>query len=349
MKKLLSLLLAAVMILGLAACGSSAPAPTTAATTAPAAAPAETTAAPVETVKLNVAYMPNYASLWSVLTAIDQGFFAEEGLEITLWEFASGPEEIAAMEGGSIDLAYIGHGAHKLCINGQANIFMPSSVHSTDRIIVLPTSEVTSVDNISNLKGKKVAYNGGSSSETALTGALNAAGLTMDDIEAYEMDAVNMVAAMMSGNVDACTTWNPYSVQILENCEGAQELEFATNSVNMSSWICLPSYAEKNHDVLVRFTRALLKGMEYAAQEENWAYAVGLYAKQCAKDVEACYVETGDATWFSADYVKTAIADGTFEDLYTRQQQMFIDNGAVAEKVALDQYILWDVMTEALG
>ena len=349
MKKLLSLLLAAVMILGLAACGSSAPAPTTAATTAPAAAPAETTAAPVETVKLNVAYMPNYASLWSVLTAIDQGFFAEEGLEITLWEFASGPEEIAAMEGGSIDLAYIGHGAHKLCINGQANIFMPSSVHSTDRIIVLPTSEVTSVDNISNLKGKKVAYNGGSSSETALTGALNAAGLTMDDIEAYEMDAVNMVAAMMSGNVDACTAWNPYSVQILENCEGAQELEFATNSVNMSSWICLPSYAEEHHDVLVRFSRALLKGMQYAAQEENWEYAVGLYAKQCAKDVEACYVETGDATWFSADYVRASIADGTFADLYTRQQQMFIDNGAVAEKVELDQYILWDVMEEALG
>ena len=358
MKKLLSLLLAAVMVLGLAACASSAPETTTAATTAPAAEPTEAateaateapTEAPVETVKLNVAYMPNYASLWSVLTAMDQGFFAEEGLEITLWEFASGPEEIAAMEGGSIDLAYIGHGAHKLCINGQANIFMPSSVHSTDRIIVLPSSGVTSAENISELKGKKVAYNGGSSSETALTGALNAAGLTMDDIEAYEMDAVNMVAAMMSGNVDACTAWNPYSVQILENCEGALELEFATNSVNMSSWICLPSYAEEHHDVLVRFTRALLKGMEYAAQEENWEYAVGLYAKQCAKDVEACYVETGDATWFSAEYVRASLADGTFADLYTRQQQMFIDNGAVAEKVELDQYILWDVMEEALG
>ena len=358
MKKLLSLLLAAVMVLGLAACASSAPETTTAATTAPAAEPTEAateaateapTEAPVETVKLNVAYMPNYASLWSVLTAMDQGFFAEENLEITLWEFASGPEEIAAMEGGSIDLAYIGHGAHKLCINGQANIFMPSSVHSTDRIIVLPSSGVTSVDNISELKGKKVAYNGGSSSETALTGALNAAGLTMDDIEAYEMDAVNMVAAMMSGNVDACTAWNPYSVQILENCEGAQELEFATNSVNMSSWICLPSYAEEHHDVLVRFSRALLKGMQYAAQEENWEYAVGLYAKQCAKDVEACYVETGDATWFSADYVRASIADGTFADLYTRQQQMFIDNGAVEAPVALENYVLWDVMEEALG
>ena len=346
MKQWIALVVALVLCLGTMTACAGAPAPTPTQTEAPTEAPTEAT---VETVKLNVAYMPNYASLWSVLTAMDQGFFAEEGLEIALWEFASGPEEIAAMEGGSIDLAYIGHGAHKLCINGQANIFMPSSVHSTDRIIVLPTSEVTSADNISNLKGKKVAYNGGSSSETALTGALNAAGLTMDDIEAYEMDAVNMVAAMMSGNVDACTAWNPYSVQILQNCQGALELEFATNSVNMSSWICLPSYAEEHRDVLVRFTRALLKGMEYASQEENWEYAVGLYAKQCAKDVEACYVETGDATWFSAEYVRASLADGTFADLYTRQQQMFIDNGAVAEKVELDQYILWDVMEEALG
>ena len=353
MKKLFTLLLAAVMVFGLAACASSAPETTTAPATtaaAPTDAPTEApTEATVETVKLNVAYMPNYASLWSVLTAMDQGFFAEEGLEITLWEFASGPEEIAAMEGGSIDLAYIGHGAHKLCINGKAQIFLPSSVHSTDRIIVLPTSGVTSSDDIANLKGKKVAYNGGSSSETALQGALNVAGLTMDDIQAFEMDATNMVAAMMSGSVDACTAWNPYSNQIMSNCEGALELEFATNSVNMSSWICLPSYAQENRDVLVRFTRALLKGMEFASNEENWPYVVGLYATQCAKDPVACEVETGDAQWFSAEYIKASIADGTFQDLYTRQQQMFIDNGAVEAPVALENYILFDVMTDALG
>ena len=351
MKKLIAMLLALVMVMSLAACGAKEPAP--AATEAPAAeapaAEAPATEAPVEVVKLNVAYMPNYASLWSVLTAIDKGYFAEENLEITLWEFADGPSEIAAMEGGSIDLAYIGHGAHKLCINGQAQIFLPSSVHATDRIIVLPSAGINSAEEIANLKGKKVAYNAGSSSETALQGALKVAGLTMEDIEPYAMDATNMVAAMMSGNVDACTAWNPYSIQILQNCEGAKELEFATNSVNMSSWICLSKYAEENRDVLVRFTRALLKGMEFASAEENWEYVVGLYAKQCAKDPEACYVETGDADWFSAEYVKASIADGTYDDLYTRQQQMFIENGAVAAPVELSEYVLFDVMTEALG
>lgn len=367
MKKLCALLLTAMMVCSMTACGqdsgsgqqTSAGADkqqesTPAQEESAAPAPAETTAAEptqeaVETVTLNVAYMPNYASLWSVLTGIDQGYFAEEGIEIKLWEFADGPSEIAAMEGGSIDLAYIGHGAHRLCINGQATIFAPSSVHSTDRIIVLPSSGVTSVDDIANLAGKKVAYNAGSSSETALNGALAAAGLTMDDISAYEMDATNMVAAMSSGSVDACTAWNPYSVQILKNCEGAVELEFATDSVNLSSWICLPDYAEENHDILVRFSRALYKAMTYSSQEANWDYAVGLYAKQCAKDKEACLVETGDATWFSADDVKNGIADNTMQDYYTRQQQMFIESGGVEGEVPLENYVLFDVMQEALG
>lgn len=335
MKKLFALLLALAMVLSLAACGGN---NTTNANTED----------DVEWVSLNVAYMPNYASLWSVLTAIDKGYFAEEHINVTLWEFADGPSEIAAMEGGSIDLAYIGHGAHKLCINGQASIFLPSSVHSTDRIIVQASTGITSADDLSQLKGLKIAYNAGSSSETALNGALSAAGLTSDDVELYEMDATNMVAAMMSGQVDACCTWNPYSAQILETCEGAVEIEFATDSVNMSSWICLPSYAEENADVLVRFTRALLKAMEYSSQVDNYDYAVGLYATQCAKDKESCQVETNDATWFSSTAIAEGIADGSLAELYTRQQQMFIDNGAVESAVELSQYILWDIMNEAL-
>lgn len=329
MKKILALLLTITMVFSLTACGSK-----------PSA----------DKVKLRVAYMPNYASLWSVLTGIDKGYFEEEGLEIELWEFDNGPNEIAAMEGGSIDLAYIGHGAHRLCINGQATIFAPSSVHSTDRIIVLPSAGVTSADDLANLKGKKVAYNPGSSSETALNGALAVAGLTIDDIEAVAMtDATNMVAAMMSGSVDACTAWNPYSVQILKECEGAVELEFATDSVNLSSWICMPDYAKENRDILVRFSRALYKAMTYASQQANWDYAVGLYAEQCKKDKEACSVETGDATWFSADDVKKGIADNTMQGLYKRQQGMFIESGAVEGEVPLENYILFDVMSEALG
>ena len=83
---------------------------------------------------LNIAYMPNYGSLWSVETAINKGYFEEEGLTINLVEFADGPTIIAAMESGSIDMGYIGQGAHKLCINGRASIFALSHISNGDAL-----------------------------------------------------------------------------------------------------------------------------------------------------------------------------------------------------------------------
>lgn len=49
---------------------------------------------------VNVAYMPNYASLWVVATADEKGYFEEEGIEVVMTKFDDGPTEIAAMESG---------------------------------------------------------------------------------------------------------------------------------------------------------------------------------------------------------------------------------------------------------
>ena len=77
---------------------------------------------------------------------MNTGAFEEEGITVELWEFADGPSEIAAMEGGSIDLAYIGKGAHTLCIQGRALVFAPSSVHTSDKIVVTAESGIESIE-----------------------------------------------------------------------------------------------------------------------------------------------------------------------------------------------------------
>ena len=149
---------------------------------------------------LNIAYMPNYGSLWSVETAINKGYFEEEGLTINLVEFADGPTIIAAMESGSIDMGYIGQGAHKLCINGRASIFALSHISNGDALI--GGKGITTVE---DLKGKVVAYSSGTSSEDILKNSLDKAGMTMDDIKAMDMDASAIVTAMLSGGVDIKT------------------------------------------------------------------------------------------------------------------------------------------------
>lgn len=347
MKKFTALLLALVMVLGLTACG-----PTGNTDPTPTPPPGQNNtqspdASKPDPVTLRIGYMPNYASLWGVLSAINQGCFEEEGITIVLSEFDNGPNEIAAMEGGSIDLAYIGVGAHRLCVLGSATIFAPSSVHVTDKIVVHPNS---GIEKMEDLKGKTIAFNSGSSSETTFKRALAAAGLTEDDVKGYDMAIDNMVPAMVSGQVDAAVCWNPYSNQILQQVSGAKEIEFASGSTNISSWICLPKYAEENHDILVRFTRALFKGMDWGSKEENYNTVAELCAKQIKSNVESQLSQVGDAHWFNIDDIRTGMDEGTIEGYYASMQEEFIADGRLeaGDKKEVSDFVQLDVISEAL-
>lgn len=81
-KKLIALLLALVMVFALAACGDSgsqnsgSPAPSESTQPSEDAQPSESAPA-AEPITLRIGYMPNYASLWGVLSADKQGYFAE--------------------------------------------------------------------------------------------------------------------------------------------------------------------------------------------------------------------------------------------------------------------------------
>lgn len=288
-----------------------------------------------ETISLNVAYMPNYGSLWSIENAIAQGYLAEEGIEVNLVEFQDGP----------IDVGYIGQGAHKLCINGQATIFALSHISNGDAVI--GGGNVTSIE---ELAGKKVAYSSGTSSEDILLNTLAKAGLTMEDIEAVDMDASAIVTAALSGTVDAVATWSPNSLKILAELPGATKLTdnltFADQTVSLASWIALPDFAQENRDLLVKFTRSLFKAMDYAANDHQKETSE-LIAAQVAQDVDTVYDQRGDAQWLTGKEVAEGAADGTVEEYYKLQKQNFIATGDVEGNPAVSDYVLLDVMTEA--
>ena len=355
MKKLTALLLALVMVMSLAACGgnadqnSQAPDPTKEVTQSEAPAESkEPEPAKPDPIKLTVAYMPNYASLWGVLSAMEQGFFEEEGITIELKEFPDGPSEVAAMESGDVQLAYIGKGAHRLCILGNATIFAPSSVHTVDKVVCMPDSGIQSVE---DLAGKTIAFNAGSSSETTFNNALAVAGLTRDDVDPYEMSIDNMVPAAVSGDIDAAVCWNPYSGQILKQVEGSYEIEFADGSTNISSWICLPKYAEENRDVLVRFSRALYKGMDWGSKEENYDTVAQYCADRTKSSLEAQQMQVGDAHWFNIADLTSGLSDGTIRGYYEGMQNDMVQGENITADQAKEDvgdFVLFDVIEEAL-
>ena len=352
MKKLIAMLLALVMVMALAACGAPAApeAPAAPAATTPAAdAPAAPETPAVEPVTLNVAYMPNYSSLVEVVTGIEMGYFAEEGITINLVEFADGPTIIAAMEAESIDIGYIGSGAHKLCIAGRAKIFAFAHCGNGDAVIGLKSKGVNSA---ADLKGKVVGYSAGTSSEAILQKTLASAGLTMDDITAMEMDASGLVSAMVSGSLDACALWSPSSLLVLEQCGDdafviADNLTFADQSASVSSWIVMEKYAAENEPILERYLRALYKAKDYRANPDNARQISEWIAAKCGLDVETVYSQRGDAEWLTTAEMIEMINSGKMEALYKSQQNGFIASGAVEGEVPVANYVMFDLMKKA--
>ena len=358
MKKLFAMLLALTMVLSMAACGASEPAPTEAPPTAAPATEAPATEAPateaepaVEPITLNVAYMPNWGALWAIATAEAKGYFAEEGITLALTVFENGPTEIAAMESGAMDVAYIGPGAHKLCSTGDAEVFLLQHLGDGDCIIGL-----NGLNKLEDLKGKKIGYSAGTSSETILTTALASVGLTMDDVEAMSMDETAMTTAALSGSIDAVAAWSPFSLTILDQAEDATDIcsnvDFA-NLVSPGSWVVNPKWADENADVLVRFIRAMYKGMDYAAAattDDAVAQEVaGYIAKIVASDAETVIGQRYDGSWKTSAEVLEMVENGEVVRIYTDQQATFIANGAVEADSALApaDFVLTDLMLEA--
>lgn len=345
-KKFLAMLLTVAMLGGaLAACGGGDTTSTPSGNTGTPAGNSETPT--VETVDINVGYMPNYGGLWSLMTAKEKGFFEEEGLNVTMTQFEDGPTIIAAMENGSVNFGYIGQGAHKLCVQGNATIIALSHISNGDALIGGP-----GISTVEDLKGKVVAYSSGTSSEDILRNALAAHNMTMDDIQAMDMDAPSIVTAMMSGGVDACATWSPNSLTILEGMEGttklADNMTFSDTTVSLASWIATPKYLEENRDVTVRFVRALMKAMDYAA-DGNYEEVAQWCATQAALDYDTMYNQRGDADWLTGKEVVEGVADGTVKGYYELQQKNLLDGGSITEDdvCPVEDYVDFDLMTEA--
>lgn len=108
----------------------------------------------------------------------------------------------------------------------------------------------------------------------------------------------------------------------------------------------MPKVATEKKDMLVSFTRALFKGMDYAA-DANYEETAKLVAKQVANDYDTVYAQRGDADWLTGKEVAKGAADGSVSKYYELQKQNFIATKAVEVNPPVADYVLFDIMTEA--
>ena len=152
-------------------------------------------------IDVKLGYMPNLISASLAAIGDAEGYFEEYGLDAELVKFTSGPPEFAAMAAGDLDAGIIGHGAHLLAIQGQAEIFYFECLGNSDKVM---TRTDTGIKTAADLKGKTVSI--GSSGSGVYYNALDilgAYGITESDIKPTYQSFGDSVDALQDGKIDA--------------------------------------------------------------------------------------------------------------------------------------------------
>ncbi|RCK75065.1 MAG: hypothetical protein ANABAC_1782 [Anaerolineae bacterium] len=148
--------------------------------------------------------------------AQEKGIFEKHGLKVELVDFVEDKEVNAAFASGEMDAANLAtHTALKLYASGLDLRIVLLEDASYEADAILAPSAITSV---ADLKGKKVAYEEGTTSDLLLNYALSQNNLTLSDIEPIFMPASDAGAALIAGQVDVAVTYEPYiSAALAEN------------------------------------------------------------------------------------------------------------------------------------
>ena len=236
--------------------------------------------------KLRIGWVYAMANM-PILVADKKGFFKEQGIDVEIRRFNSGPLINRALRAGDLDMAYIGmppvyHAYEKglkLKIVAKVN-------HGQAAIIVRKDS---AIKQLSDLKGKRIAgVRNGSGMDVLLRGFIldDIAGLNPDkDLTIVHMPAKIMQASVDKGVVDAAFTWEPFVTQAIVT--GQSRVLFDMNqAVNKYPWYVVAATEDTIHlnfDLMSKALNAHQKAVRFmneSPDEANLivAEAFNLYA-----------------------------------------------------------------------
>ncbi|MDL4913408.1 MAG: sulfonate ABC transporter substrate-binding protein [Enterobacterales bacterium endosymbiont of Blomia tropicalis] len=125
-------------------------------------------------------------------------------------EFPAGPQMLEALNINSIDFGSTGDIPPLFAQAAGADLLYVGSEPPKPKAEVILVAKNSPLKSVADLKGKKVAFQKGSSSHNLLLRALKQAGLNFTDIQPVYLTPADARAAFQQGDVDAWVIWDPY-------------------------------------------------------------------------------------------------------------------------------------------
>ena len=209
-----------------------------------------------------------------------KGFFSEQNLDITVQTTTGGHEAVPALVSGQCQFAFANVISLMLAnAKGLPLKVIAAGSFSTGKpedfgAIVVPAG--SAVKTVKDLEGKTVSVNQiNNIVGVAVRATMRRAGGDPDKVKLIEFKFSEMPAALGQKRVDAACVVEPF-LTVARN-QGATVLDWTFANMGptmmLAAYFTTPEYAQKNPEVVKRFTAAINKSLTYASEHPDEARA----------------------------------------------------------------------------
>ena len=234
-----------------------------------------------ELTPIKVGILP-IADLAPLYNGIEQGFFEEEGLDVTTEVGQGGAALVPAVQSGEYQLAFGNYVSLMLARQNGVDVQIVSNVVSgadtadrgTNGLLVAPDSGIESID---DLAGKTFAVTTlDNVAEVNIRTTLREHDVDDSDIDFVELPFPDMNAAVESGDVDVAWQAEPFIT--LGEADGlvsvADPMYETTPSMPLAGMFASQSWLEDNPDLADAFYRAMQRSLEAASDDDAMRDAI---------------------------------------------------------------------------
>jgi NitT/TauT family transport system substrate-binding protein len=270
----------------------------------------------------------------------EKGFFAQEGINITMPEGKGSALNAKLVGAGTLNIAACDYGTmmkgvqQGLPIKGIFCYFQVSPM-----AIVFPAD--APITDPKQLEGKRVACPPGSSLLQIFPALAKARGVDQSKIKMVMVPTSSMLPLLLKREVDALLIYFPNAVaELREKGMEAKYLTFSQYGVNVLSAgaIVNTSFMEKNSDLIKRFVRAAQKSWAYSLKNpQETALAFGKNFPQTSKQRNLDALR-GDLTLVHTPASRGKPIGWMVKEDWENSQDQLIKAGLLKKKLSVEQY-----------
>ncbi|MCK9275497.1 MAG: NrtA/SsuA/CpmA family ABC transporter substrate-binding protein [Syntrophales bacterium] len=217
--------------------------------------------------------------------ALHQGYFLQEGLEVSPRTHSFGKSALDDLLKGRADFATVADPPIMMEIMKGGDISVIATIQTSNRdnaVIALKKSDIAVP---ADLKGRKIAATLGTTSDFFMDAFLVANGIGWYEVEKVGLKPEELNDALMSGKVDAVSAFQPFVAQMQKEL-GDRIISFTDESIYTWTFsiVAKREFIRKNPERVAKLLRALLRAEDFV--KTNPAEAQKIVAGYSGMDID---------------------------------------------------------------